>query len=119
MATTSRQQLRVGKGRSKAWSVLVEDSTGAVDLSSGGRTLRFRARYHDTDPDPAVLLKTTGSGITHAPDQVAAKGKATLALVPADTQALTADRLYYELDLLEGGDVYELAKGTLWLEQTN
>lgn len=114
----STTPLQVGKGRTKAWLLTASDTTGLLDLSVNGRSLRFRVRYNESDPDPPALLKSTGAGITHDADQVAHKGQATLQLLPADTNALTANRLWYELDMLEGGDVYELAKGTLWLQGT-
>lgn len=119
MASYSTTPLKVGKGRSKSWLATCTDPVlGLLDLSANGRSLRFRARYNETDPDPPVLLKATGSGIVHDPDQVAHKGQATVTFVPADTSGVTATRLWYELDMLEGGDVYELAKGTLWVEGT-
>jgi hypothetical protein len=107
--------MEIKVGTAKEYEIYVEDDSGPVDLT--GRTLRFAAKHSFTDPDPPLIDKSTGNGITHL-DQVAAetKGRAILKLVAADTSSLDPDRtsvLHYQIRLVIGTDPYVVEAGKL------
>jgi hypothetical protein len=110
--------MQIKVGTAKEYEIFVEDDSGPVDLT--GKTLRFAAKLSFTDPDPPLIDKATGNGITHLDQGVAAtKGRAILKLVAADTSALDPDRttvLYYQTRLVIGSDPYVVEAGKLACE---
>jgi hypothetical protein len=99
--------------RSQRFLLEVADVSGPIDLSALGLT--FRAKLRTEDPDPPLIVKSTPSDITIS-NQGTHTGEAVLALEPGDTQALPDDRvtvLRYQLDLIDGTDVFEVQSGTL------
>jgi hypothetical protein len=76
------------KGRHRDILVTVLNSAGAPqDLT--GRTLNFRAKRNIADTDAnAIIIKATGSGITHATQSGATLGQATIAIAAANTSTL-------------------------------
>jgi hypothetical protein len=106
-------RLATYRGDNESFTITVRDAAGAT-VALTGASLRFMAKRRARDADAAaVITKTTASGITHDPDQVGAgKGKATIALLPADT-ALAAV-LVWDLQLRDGsGLVQTVATGSL------
>lgn len=109
-------RLATYRGDNESFTITVRDSSGAlVDLTDC--TLRFTAKYRASDiDDDAVITKTTGSGITHAASQATTgKGIATVALIPADTSALTAPLVVvWDCQLSDSNDAIQtVASGSL------
>lgn len=96
--------LHIVRGKDKKFALVVRDSNDAlIDLT--GKTLVFSAKLKYEDADPPLVLKQSGSGITHAINQTTTgKGLATLELLPADTDVsslskVAASQLYAELEI--------------------
>jgi hypothetical protein len=109
-------RLATFRGDDETFVITVLDEAGDP-LALTGATLRFTAKRRATDPDAdLVISKTTGAGITHDADQVGAgKGKATIALVPGDTSALTGPTvLVWDLQLQDASTLVQtVASGSL------
>jgi hypothetical protein len=98
------------KGRHRDILVTVLNSAGTPqDLT--GRTLNFRAKRNIADLDAAaIIIKATGSGITHATQAGATLGQATIAILAANTSALPNHTvaLRFEIVLLDAGEPYSV-----------
>ena len=84
------------------------DDPGQPDLSkpvdlSGATAIRWGIGKAAEDASP-LLSKTLGSGITVETGPEAVDNVVRVALAKADTKDLTPGRLYYELEVAEGGD---------------
>ncbi len=77
------------------------DLTSPVDLS-GATAIRFAIALAVTSA--ALFTKTLGGGITVVTGDEAVDNVVRVALTKADTKDLAAGRLYYELEVTEGGD---------------
>lgn len=106
--------LSVYHGTSAKHKITVRDPDGAlVDLSTV--QLEFRAKLRTEDPDPPVIDKSTPGGIQIS-NQGTHLGEATLFFVPNDTAGLPNDRttmLRYQVNLIDGSDVFEAQSGIL------
>jgi len=103
------------RGDNEVYDLTVVDATGArIDLTTA--TLKFTVKT-DAKDKQYIVQKTTGSGITNL-DQGSptTKGKATIALLPADTAKLLAPKtLYFDVEMTLGGIVTTVVSGDLSL----
>ena len=103
------------RGDNETYDLTVVDATGArVNLTTA--TLKFTIKT-DAKDKQYIVQKTTGSGITNL-DQGSptTKGKATIALLPADTAKLLAPKtLYFDVEMTVGGIVTTVVSGDLSL----
>jgi len=99
------------RGDNEVYDLTVVDAAGArIDLTSA--TLKFTVKTSSKDKE-FIVQKTTGSGITNL-DQSSptTKGKATIALLPADTAKLLAPKtLYFDVEMTVGGVVTTVVSG--------
>lgn len=105
--------IEMTRGDTRIWKIAVTDpDTGAVvDLT--GRTLAFMAKRQPADADGAATIsKAIGAGIVVTN---AAQGLAELTLLPQDTNTLPNRDLwlYWDLQMIAGGDVFTLNSGRL------
>lgn len=103
------------RGDNEVYDLTVVDAAGArLDLTTA--TLKFTVKT-DAKDKQYIVQKTTGSGIT-ALDQSnpTTKGKAVIALLPADTAKLLAPKtLYFDVEMTVATVVTTVVSGDLSL----
>lgn len=106
--------LEIMRGNSDSLVIQINKRSDGTPVDLTGATIKFSAKRH---PDFAAVLiskATGGQGITIDGDQVAHKGKATIALAPGDTHDLPADvSLWYDVQTLKDGDTDTPLSGRL------
>jgi hypothetical protein len=87
-----------------SWVLSVVDSDGvAIDLTDA--TISFRAKTHDDDPDPPLILLTEEDGITIAAQSGDTLGQATVTISSALAETLTPGKYRYDVIVTpSGGD---------------
>jgi len=70
-------------GQTKSWTLTCELAGARQSLV--GCQVTFEVKKHDEDPDPPLIEKSIGSGITLLPDSGDTVGQATVVLDPLDT----------------------------------
>lgn len=105
-------------GKAKTFRVTVTDQNQNQRVDLGGKTLRFTAKAFRSDPDPALVTKTTGTGITHLDQTVAAtKGQADILILGSDTiasgkiKAARETELEWDLELIQSGNDFVVDSG--------
>lgn len=82
-----------------------ELSNAPVDLTTVSN-IEWQVKARPGDPDPALLaLSLSEGGIILRPQTGPTRGKCVVALSSAQTAALPAGRLYFDLKLFRGSDV--------------
>lgn len=101
--------LPVTPGDSNDYAVVVLDSDG-LPYTLAGATITFTVRRSWDEPDPPVVVKSIGGGIT-----VDGPGAASLLLDPVDTAGWPEDARYvWDLQVrTAGGRVYTVDRGTV------
>lgn len=95
MATTT---LTCPVGESKTWLLTV--TTDGARQSLTGLTIEFEVRTDEAAPDPPLIARAVGTGITLRDQGVeATKGQAELALDPAQTESVFAGEHRYSVRL--------------------
>lgn len=103
-------------GKSRTFLVTVVDGGSRVDLT--GKTLRFTAKLSREDPDPAMVDKSTGSGIVHLDQtQTATRGQAQITISGTDTSSHRIHpnketTLQWDLELIDGTNTFVVDSGT-------
>lgn len=104
-----------GANYTKAWTYCEADGITPVDLTGWSARMSLREGY--ADDGNAVVLALTSSpaaGITIT----AASGLITIRMTATETQALTSDKLRYDLELVDpSGQVDRLFEGRVILKR--
>lgn len=79
--------LEIFAGESQVWVLTVMHADTGARRSLTGATIQFQVKVAEGDPDPPLIDKATGSGVTTLDQTVgsATEGQAEIALLPADT----------------------------------
>lgn len=105
--------LRMTRARTAVFGLTVTQSSVALDLT--GKRLVFTVKRGLSDLDAVAVFQKSSAALGIVIDAGTA-GTATLTINPADTAGLPLNdyqRLFCELVLVDGGNVYELDAGTL------
>jgi hypothetical protein len=104
LASASRTQpLRLIAGESKRWIFTVVDLDGRRSDLSSASAIEFQVKKADGDPDPALVAKALGTGITLLDQTSAAtRGQFQVDLGSSDT-ALAAGTYRYDVVVVVSG----------------
>lgn len=95
-------QLVMYRGDDRSWDFVLTEEDAPVDLTSA--TVAFSCRTDIDDAAPTLSYTSPAGGIVIDPDQVTNKGKVTLTIPSADTEAIARNTtLLCDLQVTNGG----------------
>jgi hypothetical protein len=104
-ALAGKLNIVIDQGATYSQAITWNDSNGAINNT--GFTARMQVRA--TVPSASTVVSLTdGSGITLG----GADGIITVALTATETAAITEGKYVYDLELVNGSDVYRVVMGT-------
>lgn len=89
-------------------------ANGTTPLNLTGLTVRMQARETLESASPYIDLNTGNGGITLTDD---VNGKLTVNMTPEQTAALTIVNGFYDMELVNGGDVRRVLFGSVRLSR--
>ncbi len=104
-ALAGKLNIVIDQGATYSQAITWKDSNGVIDNT--GYSARMQARA--TVPSASTVVSLTdGSGITLG----GADGIITIALTATETAGITEGKYVYDLELVNGSDVYRVVMGT-------
>lgn len=116
MAKETAVRLELGKDHAFAFTILNDDETQAVDITTWQLSYMVKRRMSDADA-AALITKTTVAGITVDGDFNVSPAVntqvATVSIADSDTAGLTPGLAFYELERSDSNAETPLAFGTI------